>query len=77
MARRIIFVLTDVGEKMEEIMVGSIIEDKCVCRRCHRKLVDEKSKQLGFGKVCYQKYLKRKKVYLFEMEVLDETITKS
>lgn len=44
------------------------------CRRCHRKLKDEKSRQLGFGKTCYEKYLKRKKAYLFEMEVVNETI---
>ena len=59
-----------VGEKMEEIM------EKNICRRCHRKLRDEKSKELGFGKVCYKKYLSRKKVYLFEMEETNETIIK-
>ena len=47
-----------------------------ICRRCHRKLKDEKSKQLGFGKTCYQKYIKRKRHYLFEMEVSNETIDK-
>lgn len=48
-------------------------EDIKVCRRCHRKLKDEKSKKLGFGKICYQKYLKRKKSYLFDMEEFNET----
>ncbi len=27
------------------------------CRRCGRKLKTEKSIKLGFGRVCYQKYL--------------------
>lgn len=27
------------------------------CRRCGRKLKTEKSIELGFGRVCYQKYL--------------------
>lgn len=47
--------------------------EKDICRRCHRKLTDEKSKTLGFGKICYKKYLQRKKTYLFEMEVNNET----
>ena len=51
------------------------MEEK-ICKRCHRKLKDEKSKELGFGKICYKKYLNRKKVYLFEMEVPNETINK-
>ena len=55
-------------------MVG--IMEKNICRRCHRKLRDQKSKELGFGKVCYKKYLSRKKVYLFEMEETNETIIK-
>ena len=40
------------------------------CKRCHRKLKDEKSKELGFGKVCYKKYMQinQKKNYLFEVE---------
>lgn len=25
------------------------------CLRCHRKLKNEKAKQLGYGKVCYEK----------------------
>ena len=44
------------------------------CNRCHRKLIDEKSKKLGFGKVCYKKYLAKKKTYLFEMEEIHEII---
>ena len=46
-----------------------MMEKLDICKRCHRKLKDEKSKELGFGKVCYKKYLKRKKSYLFDMEV--------
>lgn len=52
------------------------IMEKNICRRCHRKLKDEKSKELGFGKICYEKYINRKKVYLFEMEESNETIIK-
>ena len=46
--------------------------DNKICKRCHRKLKDERSKELGFGKVCYQKYLNKKKTYLFDMEVTNE-----
>lgn len=53
-----------------------MMEKLDICKRCHRKLKDEKSKELGFGKVCYKKYLSRKKVYLFEMEETNETIIK-
>ena len=42
-------------------------ENEVFCRRCHRKLKDEESKGLGFGKTCYKKYLKRKPNYLFEV----------
>ena len=54
-----------------------MMEKLDICKRCHRKLKDEKSKELGFGKVCYKKYLKRKKSYLFDMEVNDEVIEKN
>lgn len=50
--------------------------NKVLCRKCHRVLKDEQSKKLGFGPICYKKYLNRKKVYLFDMEVPDEIITK-
>lgn len=46
--------------------------EKNICRRCHRKLLSEESKKLGFGKTCYKKYMQRKKTYLFEMEEYDE-----
>ena len=39
-----------------------------ICKRCHRPLKDEKSKQLGYGKICYQKITKKNSLYLFEME---------
>lgn len=45
-----------------------------ICRRCHRKLKDNISIKLGFGPVCYQKYLQKQTNYLFEMEAYDETI---
>lgn len=39
------------------------------CKRCHRKLKDSKSAELGFGKICYKKYIeKQQKNYLFNME---------
>lgn len=41
-----------------------------ICRRCHRKLKDELSKELGFGPVCYKKHIeKQSKNYLFELDV--------
>lgn len=52
------------------------MDEQGICKRCHRRLKDERSKELGFGKVCYQKYLNRKKTYLFDMEVTNETINK-
>lgn len=58
-------------------MVNHIEQDNKICKRCHRKLKDERSKELGFGKVCYQKYLNRKKTYLFDMEVTNETSGKT
>lgn len=44
-------------------------EDKSsrLCKRCHRELKDEKSKNLGYGPICYKKYLKVHKTYLFDM----------
>ena len=45
-----------------------MVEENAICRRCHRKLKDEKSIELGFGQVCYKKYMAKKKVYLFDME---------
>ena len=51
--------------------------EKGICKRCHRKLKDEKSKELGFGKVCYQKYLNKKKSYLFDMEGTNEITNKN
>lgn len=52
-------------------MVENIEEfkDTKKCRRCHRKLTDEQSKKLGFGKICYKKYLSETKNYLFDIEV--------
>ena len=46
-----------------------IMEENVICRRCHRKLVDEKSKNLGFGSVCYKKYLARKRNFLFDIDM--------
>lgn len=43
-------------------------EENKYCKRCHRQLKDEQSKQLGFGPVCYQKQIKKKVNYLFNME---------
>ena len=53
---------------MEEIMENSIIVQDKFCKRCHRKLKDEKSKELGFGKICYEKHKKQNKIYLFEIK---------
>lgn len=49
--------------------------NKVLCKKCHRELKDIQSKKLGFGPVCYKKYMNRKKVYLFDMEVPDEVTT--
>ena len=58
---------------MEEIMEELIIEPNLLCKRCHRKLKDDKSKTLGFGPICYNKYLKQQKTYLFEIGANNET----
>ena len=50
---------------MVEIMVENI--SKKLCNRCHRELKDDKSKQLGFGPICYKKYLQKQKIYLFDL----------
>ena len=51
------------------------MEEIKLCRRCHRPLKTEESKKLGFGKVCYDKYRKKKKSYLFKMEgIISEDI---
>ena len=53
---------------MVEIMA---VDDKFkkLCRRCQKELKDNKSKKLGFGPVCYKKYLEKQKVYLFDISV--------
>ena len=51
---------------MGAIMVENI-EEYEVCRRCHRKLKDNKSRKIGLGPVCYKKYIEKQKTYLFEM----------
>ena len=61
---------------MVEIVERDVFNDKDICKRCHRKLKDDKSKELGFGPVCYKKYLNRKKTYLFDMEVNNEITIK-
>ena len=47
----------------------AIMEENTICRRCHRKLTDAESKKLGFGKICYKKYLARKRNYLFDIDM--------
>jgi len=46
----------------------SNLKNTNLCRRCHRKLKDEESIKLGFGRICYNKYKQSKKIYLFELE---------
>ena len=53
-------------------MIDDNEEEIILCRRCHRKLKDEESKKLGFGKICYQKYKKRNHNYLFDIPKGDE-----
>ena len=54
---------------MGEITVGHIEEyKKVLCRKCHRELKDEQSRKLGFGPICYKKYMNKRKSYLFDME---------
>lgn len=54
-----------VGERMV-VVVGE--DQSKICRRCHHKLKDDNSIKLGFGKICYLKYMQSKKSYLFEIE---------
>ena len=37
------------------------------CRRCHRPLKDEKSKECGYGKICFSKIKNVNINYLFEI----------
>ena len=39
------------------------------CKRCHRKLTDLKSIELGYGRLCYKKYIEdsQAKMYLFDI----------
>lgn len=50
--------------------------ENIICKRCHRKLKDDKSKELGFGPICYEKHLNKHKSYLFNMEELNHEIIK-
>lgn len=48
---------------------------KLRCRRCGRKLKNEESIELGFGTICYQKYLaetKLKPLFTIRKENKDE-----
>ena len=52
-------------------MVEMVENEKIVkkyCKRCHRELKDEKSKELGYGKICYNKIKLLNKNYLFEFK---------
>lgn len=43
------------------------------CLRCGRKLKTEESKSLGYGKICWLRYLESKKCKkLFEIEVNED-----
>lgn len=46
------------------------------CSRCHRKLKDEQSKIIGYGKICYSKVCNNKSSFLFDLEVTNEITTK-
>lgn len=50
------------------------LKDIKLCKRCHRKLKDIQSKQLGFGPICYEKYKNSKKHYLFDIEKGNNTM---
>lgn len=50
------------------------LDEVVLCKRCHRKLKDPEQRKLGFGKVCYKKQFRNRKIHLFEMGVNNETI---
>lgn len=52
---------------MENLNIISEVNINRYCKRCHRKLKDEKSILLGYGSCCYKK-IQKNKIYLFEME---------
>lgn len=60
-------VLINAGQRMGAIQMEKNEENK-YCKRCHRELKNIESKELGFGKTCYHKYINRKRTYLFEIE---------
>ena len=70
MEKLIVIVHILAGEKMVEIMEKDI--SKKFCKRCHRELKDNQSKQIGYGPVCYKKYLDRKKIYLFDLPIISD-----
>lgn len=53
---------------MENLQNGKVELNNKYCKRCHRKLKDEQSKKLGYGKVCYKKVNLYKDIYLFEIK---------
>ena len=59
---------------MEETMEN---EKYKYCNRCHRKLIDAKSRELGYGKICYKKHTNKQSIYLFDVEVTNETSGKT
>lgn len=38
-------------------MNNTELKPKNICRRCGRKLINEQSKAIGFGHICYKKYM--------------------
>ena len=76
MVKDIIIALTLAGERQVVIVETNIIAHEGICKRCHRRLKDAHSIQLGLGKICYNKSIANSKNYLFEMEASNETATK-
>ena len=46
-------------------------KNNILCKRCHRKLKNDESIKLGFGKTCYKKQRNKSKIYLFDIKEND------
>ena len=55
-------------EKIQDMYQEGLTDEVIVCRRCHRRLKDDESKKLGYGKICYCKVNLKEKNYLFDIK---------
>ena len=54
-------------QNQKEKNINDITNEVHLCKRCHRRLKDSKSIELGFGKTCYKKQVRNKSLFLFKI----------